>query len=250
MGSVQRYVSDELTHFVGRGRPEREQFDLLLEILRTGSLTPPPHEPETGGHVTIDLDAPVSQNLAYDPEAVCFCDIPVGDLDLHIRKYSPFGLAFRKPFVVDRGASPVFYVAGASTTAVPDGQGVRDVDRAAYFDRMVREYQRLRHDAEERLGRLPADAKEERDLLERLLRLSHFLDFEVWSFLKFFQYPTHDADPENYYMEREWRMLGTLRFGLPDVRRVILPEAYAEAFREAFPGYHGQVTFGSAGRQR
>lgn len=249
MGTLQRYVSDELTHFVGRGRPEREQFDLLVEILRTGSLTPPPHEPEAGGHVTIDLGAPVSQNRAYDPEAVCFCDIPVGDLDLHIRKYSPFGLAFRKPFVVERGASPVFYVASASTTAVPDGNGVRDVDRAAYFDLMVREYQRLRDESQDRLQGLGADAKEERDFHERLLRLSHFLDFEVWSFLKFFQYPSADADPENYYMEREWRMLGTLRFGLADVRRVILPEAYARAFRDAFPDYHGQVTFGSPGQR-
>lgn len=248
MGAAQRYVSDELTHFVGRGRPEREQLKLLLEILRTGCLTPPPHEPEAGGHLTIDLSAPVSQNLAYDPEAVCFCDIPVGDLDLHIEKYSPFGLAFRKPFVVARGASPVFYVASASTTVVPAEGGVRDARRDEHWDGMLREYHRLRQEAQERLRGLPPDAKEARDWHERFERLAHFLDFEVWSFLKFFQYPTDDADPENYYMEREWRMLGTLRFALSDVRRVILPEPYAAEFRKALPDYHGQVTFGSAGQ--
>lgn len=247
MGSVQRYVSDELTHFVGRGLPERAQFGLLLEVLRTGTLSPPPHTPDVEGRVSIDRAAPVSRNLAYEPEAVCFCDIPVGDLDLHIRKYSPFGVAFRKPFLVQRGASPVFYVAGASTTRLPNGGGRGlPITRADYYDRMVQEYHRLRDEAQARLEGLPPDAKE-RGFYDDLLRLAHFLDFEVWSYLKFFHYPTNDEDPENYYMEREWRMLGTLRFALDDVRRVILPEAYAREFRDAFPGYHGQVIFGTAG---
>lgn len=247
MGKVQRYVSDELTHFVGRGRPEAEQLRLLLDILRKGTLSPPPHDPEPEGRVAIDRQAPVSRNEAYEPEAVCFCDIPVGDLDLHIRKYSAFGIAFRKPFLVGRGASPVFYVAGASTTRAPDASGrLAPLTRADYFDAMVREYHRLRDESQARLDGLPPGAKE-REFHERLLRLAHFLDFEVWSYLKFFHYPTGDEDPENYYMEREWRLLGTLRFRLEDVRRVILPEAHARAFREAFPGYHGQVTFGSAG---
>lgn len=249
MGTLQRYVSDELTHFVGRGLHEHAQFDLLVEILRTGTLSPPPHGPGVEGRVSIDRAASVSRNEAYDPEAVCFCDIPVGDLDLHIRKYSPFGIAFRKPLLVERGASPVFYVAGASVTRIPDlaGRGAQRTTRAEYFDRMVREYHLLRDQAEARLEGLPEGSKD-RAFYQDLLRLAHFLDFEVWSYLKFFHYPTDDADPENYYMEREWRLLGTLRFGLDHVRRVILPEAYARGFRDRFPGYHGQLIFGTAGQ--
>lgn len=248
MGKLQRYVSDELTHFVGRGLHEEAQFRLMVRILEEGHLSPPPHDPEPRGRVTIDPDGRVSRNEAYEPEAVCFCDIPVGDLDIHIQKYSPFGLAFRKPFLVERGASPVFYVAGASRTLRRDLRAGKDAEttRADYFDEMVRAYHQLRAEAEKALVRLPPGAPE-RGHHEALLRLADFLDFEVWSYLKFFEYPLHDEDPENYYMEREWRLLGALRFSLDDVRRVILPESYAREFRKTFPGYHGQIIFGTAG---
>jgi ribosomal protein L24E len=41
---------------------------------------------------------------------VCFCDIPIGDLGIHIKKYGQFGLAFKKSFLIERGANPVLYV--------------------------------------------------------------------------------------------------------------------------------------------
>jgi hypothetical protein len=47
-------------------------------------------------------------------QVVCFCDIPVIDLAIHVRKYSKFGLAFKKAFLIERGACPVFYVANES----------------------------------------------------------------------------------------------------------------------------------------
>jgi hypothetical protein len=41
---AQRYVSVELSHFVGRGRSEPDQYDLLVNhILKPGRLTHPPH---------------------------------------------------------------------------------------------------------------------------------------------------------------------------------------------------------------
>src|SRR2546425_193273 len=45
MAKVQRYVSDELTHFVGRGREPASQYELLIRILTSGWLTHPPHTP-------------------------------------------------------------------------------------------------------------------------------------------------------------------------------------------------------------
>jgi hypothetical protein len=245
---AQRYVSDELTHFVGRGLAEEAQYGLLVEILRTGTLTPPPHDPALAGDLAVDLDVATSSNLAYVPRAVSFCDIPVGDLGIHIRKYSPFGLGFRKPLLVDAGATPLFYVAGASRTVAPDARGsVRPLPRAERFDATLREYQRLRARTEAALRASSEDAAT-REVLEAWLRVAHFLDFEVFSFLKFFEYPTEDEDPQNYYMEREWRLVGDLRFTLADLRRVILPESYAPRLREDIPGYHGQVMFaGTAG---
>jgi hypothetical protein len=61
--------------------------------------------------------------------------------------------------------------------------------------------------------------------------------------LKFFDDSTSDETPENYYMEREWRVLGDVRFDLNDVYRVILPSTFAERFRDDLPEYAGQVTF-------
>lgn len=243
MGRVQRYVSDELTHFVGRGLGERHQYELLVEVLRTGLLSPEGADVE--GHVVVDRAEPLSRNAAYAPEAVCLCDIPVGDLDLHIVKYSPFGVAFRKSFAVQQGASPLFYIAADAVTHEPDGAGAsRERTKAERFDAMAREHQRLQDEASAMLASAEGKAA---DLLRRYLALQHFLDFEVFSHTKFFRYPSADDDPENYYMEREWRMLGALRFDLSDVRRVILPERYARDFRAEFPGYSGQLTFGSRG---
>lgn len=231
MDRLQRYVSDELTHFVGRGMPEERQYALLVEVLRGGLLAP--EGERVDGDLVVDLDEPLSGNASYQPEAVCLCDIPVGDLHLHIAKYSPFGVAFTKPFLVERGASPMFYIAG-------DAPADEERTRAQAFDDMAREHHALREAATDLL-----DHEDERvgDAAKRYLRYAHLLDFHVYSYTKFFAYPTEAQAERNYYMEREWRLLGALRFSREDVRRVIFPESYAQRFRKDFPDYPGQVTF-------
>jgi hypothetical protein len=61
----------------------------------------------------------MSINDVFVEQVVCFCDIPEADLGMHIQKYSPFGLAFRKEFLIPKGASPVFYIANYSRIRVP-----------------------------------------------------------------------------------------------------------------------------------
>ncbi|MGE3623429.1 MAG: abortive infection system antitoxin AbiGi family protein, partial [Bdellovibrionales bacterium] len=112
MSHDQRYISDELCHFVGRGKTDDQQYDLLVnKILKTGWLTHPPHHnaaiPRTAG---LDLSKPISTDEAIKYQVVCFCDIPVSDLSIHIKKYGKFGLSFKKSFLIDRGACPVFYI--------------------------------------------------------------------------------------------------------------------------------------------
>jgi hypothetical protein len=65
----------------------------------------------------------------------------------------------------------------------------------------------------------------------------------VFSHLKFFDGSTADEDPANYYMEREWRVVGGLTFELADVYRVLLPPEFAPSLRHDVPGYEGQVSF-------
>jgi hypothetical protein len=106
---VQRYVSNELTHFVGRSlQTADEQFRLLTaNILTSGKLGTLPD-----GSFQVCADGsthPTSNEMVHYP-MVCFCDIPVPDLTLHMEKYSRFGLALKKAFLIPKGARPVFYV--------------------------------------------------------------------------------------------------------------------------------------------
>ena len=112
MSHTQRYVSSELTHFVGKGLPENAQYETLVDkILKPGWLTYPPHDVTIGRTLGVDFSKSISSDNTLKYQVVCFCDIPEPDLAIHVKKYSKFGLAFRKYFIVDQGASPVFYVA-------------------------------------------------------------------------------------------------------------------------------------------
>ena len=77
--ATQRYISKELSHFVGRGRDESDQYDLLIAILRSGWLLHPPFNPSWSGNLSINPNARLSQGDMYTPEVVCFCDIPADD---------------------------------------------------------------------------------------------------------------------------------------------------------------------------
>jgi Putative abortive phage resistance protein AbiGi, antitoxin len=122
MPAAQRYVSDELTHFVGRtAKNDDERYEILVNrILKSGMLTYPPHDVNRPRSLALDFSQPLSTDQALQYEVVCFCDIPVADLAIHVRKYSKFGLAFKKEFLIARGACPVFYVANDTPTSVTE----------------------------------------------------------------------------------------------------------------------------------
>jgi hypothetical protein len=71
----------------------------------------------------------------------------------------------------------------------------------------------------------------------------NFLLNYVFTFMKCFDAKRQFQDPENFYMEREWRLGANLNFDLSDVVRVFLPATYAERFRRDLPTYAGQITF-------
>lgn len=97
LSHAQRYVSTELSHFVGRGQTEEEQYQLLVhKILKTGWLTYAPHDPALPRTASLDFSKPISTDEVINYQVVCFCDIPSSDLSIHVRKYSKFGLAFKR----------------------------------------------------------------------------------------------------------------------------------------------------------
>lgn len=153
MPPPQRYVSPELSHFVGsKSKSDEQQYDILVnKILKPGQLTYPPHDPTLPRTAKLDLSKPISTDDLIKYQVVCFCDIPESELAIHVRKYGKFGLAFRKEFLVGKGASPVFYIANeapvpATEVFCPDdfrdrveeARKLGPLNKALYFDTSAR----------------------------------------------------------------------------------------------------------------
>jgi|SRR5215211_2373175 len=271
--SIQRYVSEELTHFVGRELPKEEQYATLVDkILKTGWLLSDPraYTPSEAKEV-LDSGQVV---YSYDPygalvgplddiylhQVVCFCDIPTTDLEIHMRKYSRFGLSFLKPFLTKKGANPVLYMA-KNSRSLP--VGVHDTENIVGRHDLLRANITQCHELmkallwadESHLAQAAANSEPPPGmsfqewqwlrtfLWPRVTSFKDFLDLYLFSFIKLFDDSTSDQDPANVYMEREWRILGNVNFALSDVRRVFLPEEFAERFRVDLPEYTGQLTF-------
>ncbi|MEW9799171.1 abortive infection system antitoxin AbiGi family protein [Alteromonas sp. CYL-A6] len=261
-GLTQRYISKELVHFVGRGIEAQRQFELLLKILSDGWITHPPHNPKISGNLSINAGVSISANEMYSPEITCFADIPVSDLSLHMDKYSPVGLSFSKEFIAEAGGVPVHYLpinAKVKKSKNIDTDEIRKlieehssdalyermyetVPKGQHFDNMLREY----HD----LFSIFQDLAKKEDpspgvsgLFKRVIDLQSFFNFHIFSYFKFFDHRKSDDDPENFYFEREWRIVGNVNFNMEDVKTVFFPRRHSSDFREAFPKYSGQVIF-------
>jgi hypothetical protein len=248
MGTMQRYVSKELTHFVGRNPREETtnkdllweaQYKTLLKIIEEKCISYPPHQRVqitpglkygaiSRNHVV--LKGKFSSNDMIVPSMVCFCDIPIEDLGIHIRKYSHFGLSFQKSFLIKFGANPLLYVERNSA--------IKSTTRSKYFDKKVELYLKYCScfscfNNPNKLESTPIECQEIDDFMLNLL-----------SYIKFFDTNKSDDDEENFYMEREWRSPYYIYFEIEDIRRIILPNSfYGKKFLKDVPGYAGQITF-------
>jgi hypothetical protein len=238
MPRIQRYVSDELSHFVGRGRAPDERYALLIHILKSGWLTHPPHNPNISGNLNVNASARLSTNDMYSPQIVCFCDIPAEDLHIHTSKYSRFGFSLAKDFVAQQGGAPVQYVPRSGR---PEGL-FNSVTFADVFDRMLPEYHALMDQFRKAIMENRKTPGVPVDFM-RLQELLMFLDFRLLSYLKFFDHSLPDDDPANFYMEREWRVVGNIGFALQDVRRIFVPSEQGKRLRSDLPDFSGEITF-------
>jgi hypothetical protein len=253
----QRYTSTELTHFVGRDCKnengtfdEERQYNRLLRILDECHLLHRRDAPDGPARVTFRGNGSFRERTMIEFDGVCFCDIPVADLAIHMAKYGSFGLSFLKSFLVKCGANPAFYVAADSVIFPDDPAAIvfsgsrspKPLTRSELMERVIREamatdYQLHSMALAEKGAITQGVTLATGSLLGSMIR-SHFLSFCVP-----FDSASTDAARENYYMEREWRILGDVRFDLDDVFRVILPKGYAKRFRAQLSNYSGQVTF-------
>ncbi len=270
------YVSDHLTHFVGRSKPsDEERFALLIQIFRSGVLLDPSHvgqrypvftvmrrNSETGEENNLeylsrpsirhDLKAKLTDHKLIEPEIVCFCDIPFADLKIHCSKYGRFGLAFEKSFLIDQGAAAVSYVPLTGpiftqldeyipNTGATNWQQAARGPRSELLEGVVHTHNWLQYQEVFLLESVIQAAKEpdEIDRVVKDLRNLIFYQVAVEGFLlgyvKFFDSSLPENDPNNYYMEREWRVAGKVRFKPEDVAKVFVPEGFAQVAREALP---------------
>jgi hypothetical protein len=242
---LQRYVSSDLTHFVGRSvKAHRKRYLLLRRILKSGLLKASPKPVGLSRDVHFlrkDADLSLSTNEACVGSVVCFCDIPLGDLQLHMWKYSEFGLALSKEFLADCGASPVIYVPLYGRPALLPYEGYppgRVASQAVAFDQFWRLFNRIEN-------ALPdfAAAQGLRKRVVDLRRMIDFLEVHIISNFKFFDHRLHDIEEENFYMEREWRVSQDVKFDLTDVQRIIIPVKYSDELRRDFPKFDGEIFF-------
>lgn len=239
----QRYVSEELIHFIGANlKSDSEQYELLLQILRGGELLPPGlrndrtrnDEPRLIYSRTTEPRARLSSNHRYPATVVCFCDIPIADLEIHTIKYSRVGIGFERSFLQALGASPVFYVALQASSRFRR-LGGPSLNKGAAFD-----------SADELYGAITSymlDLRGDPDIVEGWRDFSTFLLSDVFAYLKFFDPCLPEDHEANYYMEREWRVQGPVSFSLSDVRRLLVPPEYGRRLRADVPEYFGEVTY-------
>jgi Putative abortive phage resistance protein AbiGi, antitoxin len=249
------YVSDELTHFVGRDNSEQEQYELLVAIVNSGQLLSPNFQAKVHH---MNPYASLCGNQMYVPSVVCFCDIPVTSFNIHMSKYSRFGLAFKRQFLIGQGANPVLYVARDSsvpTNAWPQSQPVARpqsildpydqrppapnvLTRCEYFDIMARIF----HSAFTiEMALTPANQTNSNGF-KRLQDLNTFVSLSLMAYIKFFDSGLAPEHPDNYYMEREWRVLGDVSFAVADITRVIVPRAYKSQVKRDLVGFRGKFT--------
>ncbi len=234
--TTQQYVSSELTHFVGSKRPPAGQYERLKEVLVNRHLTKYPHLSHNYATMASTDQGKMSDDTMFSPKVICFCDIPVADLEIHMSKYSRFGLSFSKEYLIRLGASPVFYVANEAAYAGP-GFGGKIVTKAEVFDKLGADSFSLWHRIREHFDALPETPENEK-LRSDLSTYEFILSTQVFAFVKSFNVGgMADDDPDNYYMEREWRIPNNFDFDPSEVVRVVVPESFAGRFRTDLPEY-------------
>lgn len=205
--SKQNYISDKLTHFIGRKLTnQNSKYDLLVKILNDKQLSPPPHVNGLGSAVKMSPKNKISDNDLYQPYMICFCDIPDNNLKIHTEKYSCFGISFSKNFIVNNGGRPVFYIP-------------KNSEIANRFDNIFKKHERI-------FTNIPSVTD---------IDLFQFFSYDIFGYIVFYDHNLPDEHPENYYFEREWRIIGSLNFTLKDIKSIYIPRKYFDNFYSLFP---------------
>lgn len=229
------YISDTLYHFIGgpvmrdEAIPDGEKDEacytnlkLVLESNFVAAKTPDGVreyregvirvESNTEGHLfNGDFDG-----FLVKGNITCFCDIPLDSCALHCSKYGKFGIGFCRDELARKGARPVYYF--------PYSKGSRfsahELGLIESIDSRIKAFCAVAGDAE-------SDSVLE--LTERVLTK----DFVA--FIKPFNWQLPLVHPDNYYTEREWRLLGSVAITPHVVKRIVVARGYKARLRRDRP---------------
>lgn len=236
------YVSREFFHFMGRKtlHDKEATYQTLLTILEQGCISHPPHD-NSWGTVGYQIDrnkSLLSEELIV-PMITCYCDIPLMSLGVHMGKYGRFALSFCRDFVIAYGARPVIYIPHnpADWLHAHGGKHVLGEIEAKYRGLCRHVYPKVNEDE---VGSNQV-AREPKNFSSAVAHLMSTLELHVLAFVKPFDSSLPEAHPENYYMEREWRKYGNLKFTPRDVVNVIVDERFLDRFIRDQPGYADKV---------
>jgi hypothetical protein len=97
----QNLSSNTLFHFT-------RSLGILMGILQSGfKLTFVPE--------LLPKKAPNGESLYYVVPMVCFCDIPLGGIKVHLEEYGNYGLGVHKKICQVKNINPVFYIHNCRT---------------------------------------------------------------------------------------------------------------------------------------
>lgn len=168
----------------------------------------------------------------FNPNCVCFADIPETELKIHINKCSRFGIAFNKSFLIEKGANPVFYIEENSTIYKNDisfSEKYNSINRVDYYQEYCSKTNW--YFLSKYLSNCNSDVEYQDTMEIWNFLINLFSHFKVWN------NNLEDNDPDNYYFEREWRATNNINFQSSDVVKIIIPEKCVKQFKTDFPEY-------------
>jgi hypothetical protein len=271
------YINNNLIHFVGRNEDVNSQYAIFKKILSEGCISFPPHNANQKPATNFNFNGRISENSLFNTDIVCFCDIPDDSLKIHINKYSKFGVGFTKDFLLKQGASPVMYIPLEGLSTMKDVPGINQqfstlTDEFNYFSQHLLDItqqvsflilglgkEKVNDIIKMFLDKIrPLDGglternffKEEtlkgiydntNELFKNNFLLFQFIFFRFWCYIKFYDHTKESDDNDNYYYEREWRVIGNIRFTKQDIVRVYIPSDFNEIFKYDYPEFENRL---------
>jgi hypothetical protein len=235
-----QYASDELFHLVGHSSPknDEENYRRLDLVLQSGCISHPPHDGswgETGYTTTWDNRLETEELIV--PTVTCYADIPFDALSTHVSKYGKFGLALPRWLLIKYGARPVMYIPMRSDDcgSIHGLTLLRDIEAIVKgFNSQV--YEKLGPSSDSRtLGQVPATSESAISVIYSMI-LKDFL-----AFIKPFNSQLPRNHPDNYYMEREWRKYGNMKFKPAQVSRLVVAQGYKDRALSDYPAFEGRI---------